>query len=166
MQKLIPLRRGIHDNLLVSPRGLSRRVWISEQAFQMLKQAQQGLPEGVTFVVLRAYEPGSWGRRSLRTAIRKAGSLIFKPTFPSRAEGASDIFCPNGHDIDGNHVDVALSLYGTRLRFLPLNVFTPAALIARGTSDPAIEAAWNALRSSGFQIHRNPTEALQIHCDL
>ena len=166
MQKLIALLRGFHSGLSVEPRRWTSRVLISQEALYRLRFAQEQLPVNVRFVLLRGYEPGSGLRRALRNASRKLGSLIFQCAFPGRAEEACEIFHPNGHDIDGNHIDVGLALNGRRLCTLPYDVFTPARIIARHSQNATVEVAWQALTSAGFRVHRNRTEALQIHCDL
>lgn len=163
---LIPLRRGPYGDLFVSPRGLARRVWISSTAILKLQQAQKLLPTEMCFVLLRAYEPGTWGRKRFRSLLRRLGGSVFALLFPTRAGQTNDIFCANGHDLDGNHLDVAVMYRGRQLRFLPFGVFTPANLVARRAGDPLVESAWRALCAVGFTIHRNPTEALQIHCDV
>lgn len=77
------------------------------------------------------------------------------------------IFGANGHDIDGRHVDVSLVLHGKRLRLLPLGVFTPPRWQDRRVAHhaEAVAQVKRSLQHCGFELHRNPTEALQIHCD-
>jgi hypothetical protein len=166
IRQQIPLKRGIHGGLQVAPRRLRRRVWISPEALSRLQDAQQSLPSNIQLILLRGYEPGSIPRRLIRRLNRNIGSILFQVIFPSRASEASEIFHPNGHDIDGNHIDVALAVNGKRLQTLPFDVFTPARLIERNSQDTAVEVAWKVLSSVGFEVHRNKTEALQIHCDL
>lgn len=166
MPELVSLSRGVHSGLLVEPRRWARCVWISQAALYRLRSAQEQLPVNVRFVLLRGYEPGSCLRRALRRASRKLGSLIFQCAFPGRADEACEIFHPNGHDIDGNHIDVGLALNGRRLCTLPYDVFTPTRIIARHSQSATVEVAWKALAAAGFRVHRNRTEALQIHCDL
>lgn len=56
---------------------------------------------------------------------------------------------------------------GKRLRFLPLGVFTPPARQEQRKArySAVVEEVKATLGQCGFQIHRNPTESLQIHCD-
>lgn len=163
---LLSLPRGIHDGLTVQPRRRARCVWISQKAFSKLKLAQKELPSDIRFILLRGYEPGSLPTRILRHISRKFGYLIFSFVYPGRAGEAKEIFHPNGHDIDGNHIDVGLLYNGQRLCTLPFDVFTPEKLLSKNSQNSIVEVAWGALTSVGFSIHTNKTESLQIHCDL
>jgi hypothetical protein len=164
--ELIELSCGVHNGLSVQPRRLAQCVWISQKAFSKLLSAQENLPSNVRFILLRGYEPGSPLRQALRQVFRKLGALVFQFVFPNRADEAREIFHPNGHDIDGNHIDVGLLLNGSRVYTLPFDVFTPAIIISRNSQNSIVEAAWLALTSAGFRVHTNRTESLQIHCDL
>ena len=163
---LITLRKGAHGNLEVHPRWTQGRVWISEEALLRLHRAQGLLPPGLQLIIVRGFEPGSWGRRIVRHVLRKLGSMLFKIIFPSRSNEATDIFHANGHDVDGNHVDVGIRKNGRRMKFLPFGVFSRTRFVAIRSCDDSVETVWRVLASVGFKIHRNPTEALQIHCDL
>ncbi|WP_241774741.1 hypothetical protein [Pseudomonas protegens] len=53
------------------------------------------------------------------------------------------------------------------MHFLPLGVFTPPARQEQRKArySAVVEEVKATLGQCGFQIHRNPTESLQIHCD-
>ncbi|HCP9006080.1 TPA: hypothetical protein OF588_004432, partial [Escherichia coli] len=92
---------------------------------------------------------------------------LFRACYPQRQDEVDAIFGANGHDIDGRHVDVSLVLHGERLRLLPLGVFTPPRWQHRRVARYAepVARAKRSLQHCGFELHHNPTEALQIHCD-
>jgi len=93
---------------------------------------------------------------------------VFRACYPQRHDEVDAIFGANGHDIDGRHIDVSVVLHGKRLRLLPLDVFTPPRWQHRRTARhaEAIARVKRSLQHCGFELHHNPTEALQIHCDF
>jgi hypothetical protein len=88
--------------------------------------------------------------------------------FSTRHNEVDEIFGANGHDLDGTHVDISIELDGRRLSFLPVSVFTPLRWQARRVKKYRLllEDVRGALSICGFQIHQNPTESLQVHCDF
>lgn len=93
---------------------------------------------------------------------------MFKLVYANRGGEIEDIFGSNGHDEDGTHLDVSLSINGNRVHLLPFSVFTPVSWQRRRAEKHLqfIETVKNALVKNGFSIHRNETESHQIHCDL
>jgi hypothetical protein len=148
----------------IRPRWPDRHVLLDDAALERLCKAQAILPPSVKLIVTRAYQPEKIMQRFLRTA----GRVLFLLLYPARRGELSDIFGHNGHAADGTHVDVGIRHNGRQLSFLPLGVFTPEFLRKRREEQFsfAIAETRKALAAAGFRIHRNPTEASQIHCDL
>jgi hypothetical protein len=96
------------------------------------------------------------------------GALLFRLLYPSRANQAPEIFSPNGHDTDGTHVDVAVEVSGTVQKLLPFGVFSTSNQVANiaKREEALLSRVYAALHFVGFRVHSNPTEALQIHCDM
>lgn len=162
------LTRGVYQGVMVQPRWPSSKILIDPVAFERLQGVQAELAGDVSLILTRAFEPRASGLGWLRNCSRQLGIALFKLLYPKRRDELADIFGSNGHDVDGTHVDVSLAVQGRRLRFLPLSVFTPIAWQQRRMQQylPFLVAATTALQRHGFQIHRNATESLQIHCDL
>jgi hypothetical protein len=165
---LLTLRRGLHDGLWVSPRWPSSTVVIDRRAWEALKQAHAALPNGVCLVITRAYEPMGTKLASARIVFRWLGIHLFCLCYSQRISEIEDLFGTNGHHTEGTHVDISIKLDGRRLRFLPLGVFTPGAWQRRRVKPvkPVLEMIKKTLVDASFTIHQNPTESLQIHCDL
>jgi len=165
---LISLRQGIHEGLEVIPRWPSRQIRVDETAWERLRTVQRGLPVSVRLIVTRGYEPRCTRLGIARALFRAMGVRLFTALYRTRGDEISDIFGGNGHDVDGTHVDVSIRLDGRRLRFLPLGVFTPGRVQTRRAAEfeTTLLSVKNALLEKGFRIHKNPTESLQIHCDL
>lgn len=165
---LITLRKGHTDGLRIAPRWPSSQIQLDASVLARLHQAQAQLPPAIRLLLTRGYEPRRSGLGGFRTLSRWLGIRLFRTCYPQRHAEVEDIFGANGHDLDGGHVDVSIVLDGRRLRFLPLGVFTSLPWqqqrIARHAD--CLAAVKQALHDSGFDIHRNPTESLQIHCDV
>lgn len=165
MHRLIPSTAGAFD---VAPRWPYRSVLLSDAALVRLEQAQERLaPLRIRLVLTRGYEPRgplNW----LHGGARRLGAGCFRILYPRRAGERFAIFSPNGHDHGGDAIDVSVIQDGKRLTFLPWGVFTPDEILRarRRRHEATIAAVWAALEEAGFSIHPNPTEALQIHCDL
>ncbi len=164
---MITLHKGNTDGLRIAPRWPASQVQLEAVVFARLRHAQLQLPTGIQLLLTRGYEPSGGGLGSFRHLSRRLGIALFRTCYPHRCDEVAAIFGTNGHDLDGRHVDVSIVLDGQRLRLLPLGVFTSLPLqqrrIARHAS--AIHAVKQALLASGFAIHHNATESLQIHCD-
>lgn len=162
------LTRGVYQGLMVLPRWPSSKILIDPVALERLQDVQAELAGDVSLILTRAFEPRASGLGWLRKFSRQLGIALFQLLYPKRRDELDDIFGSNGHDVDGTHVDVSLAVQGRRLRFLPLSVFTPIAWQQRRMRQylPILAVAAKALQRHGFQIHRNATESLQIHCDL
>jgi hypothetical protein len=165
---LLTLRRGQHDGLWITPRWPSSTVVIDRRAWTRLLQAQAALPPGVRLIITRAFEPAGTQLSAARIIFRRLGICLFRLCYAQRINEIEDLFGANGHHTDGTHVDLSIQLDGHRLRFLPLGVFTPGAWQRRRVKPvrPVLEQVKQALRETGFSVHRNQTESLQIHCDL
>ncbi|MEG9860615.1 MULTISPECIES: hypothetical protein [Stenotrophomonas maltophilia group] len=165
---MLTLQRGRHHALLIAPRWPSIRIQLEEEALQRLLDAQALLPAGLGLLVTRGFEPSHSWLGSFRRGVRWLGIAVFRACYPQRHDEVDAIFGANGHDIDGRHIDVSVVLHGKRLRLLPLDVFTPPRWQHRRTARhaEAIARVKRSLQHCGFELHHNPTEALQIHCDF
>ena len=152
----------------VKPRWPYRRVVISKVALQLLERCQGKLEPDVRLVLTRGFEPGNAVFRTLHKACRWLGSIFFRFVFPERKSECGEIFGSNGHDVDGTHIDVAVECRGSIKKLLPRGVFSTSYQLERIRENESalLEVVYKALRTSGFRIHSNPTEALQIHCDM
>lgn len=164
---MITLHKGRTDGLHIAPRWPSSQVQLDAVVFARLCDAQRLLPPTIQLLVTRGYEPGGGRLGGFRTLSRRVGTWLFRRCYPERGAEVADIFGSNGHDVDGRHVDVSIVLEGTRLRFLPLGVFTSLPVQQRRVARhaAAVHAVKQALCRCGFTLHHNPTESLQIHCD-
>lgn len=165
---MLKLGRGCHGGLEVLPRWPANHVELSGRAWLSLQKAAADLPDSISLILTRGYEAPRAGLGQARRAFRWLGIALFRTVYPGRCTEVADIFGANGHDVDGNHVDVSIRWQGQRLRLLPLGVFTPTRWQARRLSkaQTVVRQVQDALRRQGFCLHRNDTEALQIHCDL
>ncbi|MDR3414238.1 MAG: hypothetical protein P4L87_25300 [Formivibrio sp.] len=160
--------KGKHDGLKVIPHWPSKQVCISEMAWERLLIVQSQLPESICLIVTRGYEPSASRVGISRKLFRAIGIYFFRHAYKFRRDELEAIFGTNGHDVDGNHIDVSVALNGRRLRFLPLGVFTPLTWQNQRSQKytTALHEVKTALVDQGFCIHKNMTESLQIHCDL
>jgi hypothetical protein len=166
MRRLTPSEAG---EVRVAPRWPHDAVLLSDMALVQLQEAQRLLtPRGIQLVLTRGYEkrgPLNWAHG----IARRIGAFCFRLLYPRRASEHAEIFSPNGHDhCDGNAIDVSVIHHGKPLIFLPWGVFTPERTLRenRRRHDSVLTAVRSALEETGFSIHPNPTEALQIHCHL
>lgn len=165
---LLTLARGVQAGVQIRPRWPARHVHVDARVLVKLQAIQAELPEQVNLILTRGYEPQSSGLGFARRRFRALGIGVFRLLYPARRDELADIFGSNGHDVDGTHIDVSFGLNGRRVRMLPLGVFTPPFWQRRRVRQCASVLAQihAALIRQGFQIHRNATESLQIHCDL
>jgi hypothetical protein len=165
---LITLPRGTHGRLHIRPRWPAQQVRIDPLAFERLRAIQSRLPAEIDIILTRGYEPGASNLGLSRKCFRAAGIALFRLIYPDRKHEVPEIFGANGHDVDGSHIDVSFRLHGRRVRMLPLGVFTPPGMQQRRMKQVVSPLAQlrAALLEEGFRIHGNPTESLQIHCDL
>ncbi len=165
---LLTLARGVQAGVQIRPRWPARHVHVDARVLVKLQAIQAELPEQVNLILTRGYEPQSSGLGFARRRFRALGIGVFRLLYPARRDELVDIFGSNGHDVDGTHIDVSFELNGRRVRMLPLGVFTPPFWQRRRVRQCASVLAQihAALIRQGFQIHRNATESLQIHCDL
>ncbi|WP_230942356.1 hypothetical protein [Burkholderia stagnalis] len=165
---LLTLMHGVHAGVQIRPRWPARHVHVDERVLGKLQAIQAELPAELDLILTRGYEPPTSGLGHARRRFRALGIGMFRVLYPDRRNELADIFGSNGHDIDGTHIDVSFSLNGRRVRMLPLGVFTPPFWQRRRMRRcaPALAQINSALIRQGFRIHSNPTESLQIHCDL
>lgn len=162
-------RSSAATSFLVRPRWPYDKVFISDEAFRRLTAAQGMLSDhGLTLVLRRGYESRGKLVRVAHRLARAVGMMVFCLAYPHRCRERRAIFSPNGHDRSGDCIDVGLVHRGKTLTLLPLGVFTPRWLIRRVQRVHQRELAlvWSVLPSAGFNVHHNPTEALQIHCEV
>lgn len=155
-------------SFLVKPRWPYDKVLISNKAYQRLLTAQNTLAShGLTLVLTRGYEARGAMIRIAHRAARMVGMALFCIVYPHRYGERTSIFSPNGHDRSGDCIDVSIHRRGATLSLLPFGVFTPLWMVRKAarTHQHELALAWSALRASGFAIHANPTEAMQIHCE-
>lgn len=165
---LLTLPPGVHAGVQIRPRWPARHVHVDAHVLGKLQAIQTGLPVGISLILTRGFEPRASGLGFARRQFRALGIATFRLLYPARRDELADIFGSNGHDVDGTHIDVSFTLNGRRVRMLPLGVFTPPFWQRRRVRRcaSALAQIQAALMRHGFQIHRNATESLQIHCDL
>jgi len=146
----------------------SKEVKVSPEALSALIDVQLKLPSHVTLVVTRGLEEISPCFRILHRVRRRLGALLFCFLYPKRKNEVPQIFGSNGHDVCGDHIDIDVLVDGRRITLLPLGVFTPLTLLRKRHKQYQKELAlvYSELEKGGFTIHRNETEAAQIHCDF
>ncbi|MCP3751501.1 hypothetical protein [Pseudomonas sp. SBB6] len=164
---MLVLPKGESHGIMVGPRWPSSEVAIDQETLQKLVEAQSTLPPSIELLLVRGYEDKSSSLGFFRTLSRWLGIKVFCACYPGRKDEVGEIFGANGHDVDGSHVDVSIVLKGKRLRFLPFGVFTS---LTRQRARAAkyldvVDRVKDALKQCGFDIHRNETESMQIHCD-
>ena len=161
---MLKLKKGSISNIEIAPLGFSSCVLIDITAFKAVKKAQSLLKPEIKLVITRAYQPESlfikWARYF--------GARLFSLIYPARENEAEEIFGHNGHAIDGRHVDISIKYKGNLLILLPNSVFTNLQKIEKikQKNSQVIADVRAALQNTGFSIHHNITESLQIHCDL
>jgi len=162
------LTRSTAGGFYIAPRWPYRSVMLSDGALTRLEDAQRRVaPLGIRLVLTRGYEQRgalNW----LHGAARGGGAWCFRLVYPGRAGESGEIFTPNGHDHGGDAIDISIIHAGKRLSLLPWGVFTPYTVLSarRRRYETVLTAVWAALTEAGFAVHANPTEALQIHCEV
>lgn len=123
---------------------------------------------GLTLVLTRGFESHGSIVRLGHYLARGVGMLLFGLVYPHRLGEIRAIFSPNGHDRSGDCIDVGIAHRGRTLVLLPLGVFTPRWLVEkrRHIYRRELMETWSALKTAGFDIHANKTEAMQIHCEV
>lgn len=162
-------RSSAATSFLVRPRWPYDKVFISDEAFRRLLVAQNTLSDhGLALALTRGYESRGKLIRVAHRLGRAVGTVLFCLVYPHRYRERRAIFSPNGHDRSGDCIDLSVIHRGKALALLPLGVFTPCWLIrrARRVHQPELTLVWSALASAGFNVHDNPAEAMQIHCEV
>ncbi|MGL6072180.1 hypothetical protein [Craterilacuibacter sp.] len=165
---LLTLTRGKYASLHIRPRWPARQIQVDLKALDRLQRVQTKLPQHISLILTRGYEKKASRLGLARKQFRLLGIGAFRLFYSNRRNEIAAIFGSNGHDVDGMHVDVSLLLHGHRVRLLPLGVFTPLFWQQRRVARFSLPLSQvkQALINEGFRIHSNPTESLQIHCDL
>ena len=166
MKQLSTSQNGV---LIVKPRWPYRYVHVSERAYERLIKAQDFLDKkDIRLIVTRGYENEGSLLRAGHYVARILGAVLFTLLLPERRNEVKEIFSPNGHTSGGDCVDVGIAYRGQVIDLLPRGVFTTTAKIASIYDEhrEVIDAVWNALAASGFTLHPNKTEAMQIHCEF
>lgn len=164
---MMVLAKGDKRGLKINPRWPSSKVLIEEKVFFQLAEIQSKLPQSIQLMVTRGYENNSSKLGYFRWMSRWLGMRLFCFSNPARKEEVDEIFCSNGHDVDGCHIDVSIVFNGKRLRLLPFGVFTSLSqqYLLTAKNYNVIYMVKLALSEHGFKIHSNQTESMQIHCD-
>lgn len=146
--------------------------WISESAYQTLNTAQRIISEqrsGIVLILTRGQEMDSQTKKVMRFVGRKIASCVFRVLHRQRSGEAGVIFSSNGHDDGtGKHIDISVEVNDELLNLLPKGPFTSTHQmdVTKRQYSHILKTVYVALEATGFSIHNNPTEALQIHCDL
>lgn len=166
---MLKLAQSSGGEIVIHPRWPSKYVFITENAYSQLRQAQMHLlPHNIKLALTRGYENEGPILKYLRRFMRWIGGVIFCVIYPERSHEWRAIFCPNGHDTFGDCIDVNVICDDRILNFLPYGVFTSKHVISaiRRNNASILNMVWRALEAAGFSIHSNETEAMQIHCEL
>jgi hypothetical protein len=158
-----------NEEFIVKPRWPSNHVHISDETYARLKEAQTKLQShDIKLVLTRGYEKERVVFMYLHKLGRKVGATIFCILYPKRIHEVKSIFSTNGHESSGNCIDVSIIHKRNLLRLLPRGVLTSKSAIKsiQQINDHVLRRTYDALKSAGFLIHPNPTEAMQIHCEL
>jgi hypothetical protein len=162
------LSKNQPGSIIIKPRWPYRYVYISNNTYEKLMAAQEQLQKyNVQIVLTRGFENEGSLKKSLHTLGRRTGAVIFTFIFPQRQNEIKDIFSANGHDVDGDSIDVGIIADGKPLNLLPYGVLTTTTQITniRNAHRQILDTVWDALQACGFSIHPNKIEALQIHCE-
>jgi hypothetical protein len=160
---MIKLKKGNYSNIGVNPRWPQKFVLIHPDALSAVEKAQSTLPSSISLVITRAFQP----QGVLLRIMRLIGALVFMVIYSHRKNEVKEIFGHNGHATNGKHIDIGIIYKGQELKMLPQSVFSSLKTISEinTTYGDILAIVQQALKTSGFEIHRNQTEALQIHCD-
>ena len=96
------IRLKVDDRLIIKPRQPYNAVFVSEEAYASLVNAQDILdPQGIKLILTRGYENQGYFLRHLHAFARVVGAFLFLCLYPDRNNERGEIFSPNGHDIGG-----------------------------------------------------------------
>lgn len=166
---MLKLAQTSDAEIVIHPRWPSKYVFITEDSYRQLKKAQLDLsPHNLRLVLTRGYEKENRALKLSRRFMRWAGGAIFCIVYPDRSSERDAIFCPNGHDISGDCIDVGVIRDDIILNLLPRGVFTDKKNLStiRSINEQTLNIVWRSLEAAGFSIHKNETESMQIHCEL
>jgi hypothetical protein len=169
LARMRKLTKSFSKHLVVLPKYPYREVFISEDAYRCLLQAQLRLaPYSVELILKRGYEYENTLMKCMHKAIRVLGAILFGLVYPHRISECKEIFSPNGHDRSGDCIDVSILHNGHIVELLPYGVFATKKQIKTTlkTYGSLLNLVWTELERAGFSIHKNETESLQIHCEL
>jgi hypothetical protein len=165
---MLVIRKKHHCGINISPRFPARCVRIDPEIFDKLQNIQLSLPENLDITLTRGYEAPESALGISRKLLRAIGKVFFLIAYPSRLQEISEIFVPNGHDKNGRHIDISISIDSKTLKWLPYGVFTPPRLVAKVEQEygEVISLLENMLVTNGGQFHKNSLERLQMHIDF
>jgi hypothetical protein len=161
--------KTLDQGLIVRPRWPHNYVLVSERAYSQLIAADSLLlKHNVRLVLTRGFEHQNAIFNRLHAVARIIGAVLFLCLYPGRKNECREIFSANGHDKKGDCVDVSIIYNGKDMHLLPFGVYTGTHTINRlkESYGPTVNLVWQTLKSFGFSIHPNSTEAMQIHCEL
>ena len=157
------------QSLLIRPRWPYKDIYLCEEVYIALVKAQKQLfPHDIKLVLTRGFENQGIVLRLIHACARRMGSVLFLFVYPERRSEIRKIFLPNGHNAGGNCVDVDIMYKGSKINLLPYGVFTNERTLRRlyQAHRITVDLVWKTLGATGFVIHSNLTESMQIHCEL
>lgn len=158
-----------NENFLVMPRWPYTSVLISDKAFELLCIVQKNLvSHDVQLILTRGFEKNTCIIKLAHSAARIIGGIIFMVIYPRRHRECFQIFSGNGHEKDGNSIDVSVFYKGKKIILLPFGVFTNIKTAKKNAEmhKDIIYLVQSKLQDAGFSVNKNFIESLQIHCDL
>lgn len=160
---IVELNRGEYKSLIVKPRWILKKVAIDADVLDRIEKVANELSD-LRLVITRAFE----SETKIISVLRKIGRKIFRTAYFWRKNELDEIFSPNGHNIDGRHVDISICQNGKILNLLPLSVFTPLKVIEDKENDykSLLLRIEKSFEKVGGTFHKNRLERLQIHVDF
>ena len=165
---MLTLRKKVHNGIMVSPRFPARCVKIDIEIFEKLQEVQKSLPQDMNIILTRGFEDPSSVLGVTRKILRYIGKILFSIIYPNRRQEISEIFVPNGHDDNGKHVDISISIRSKNTNWLPCGVFTSPQVLAKVEQEyeTVISLLENKILAKGGRLHNNRLERLQMHIDF
>lgn len=165
---MLTLSEGTYKEIEISPRFPARCVRVDEFVFNKLQEIQKSLPQEVLIILTRGYEDPESALGYSRRILRFIGSNLFSIIYPNRNREIIEIFTPNGHDKNGTHVDISLTVHSIKTNWLPYGVFTSPKIIAKveKENEKLISLIENKIMAMGGRLHHNRLERLQMHVDF
>jgi hypothetical protein len=165
---MLTLHIGHHQDIEIQPRFPARCVRLDAIIFNRLQAIQKALPQEIRIILTRGYENPNSALGFTRRVLRFTGSILFSLIYPYRFKEIPEIFTSNGHDKDGTHVDISLTVNSIRTNWLPYGVFTSPKIVTKveKENETLISLIENKIMAMGGSLHRNRLERLQMHIDF